>query len=398
MTTTQQQRDAENKPRVTVLGAGYGGLLAALRLAPHARVTLVDPSDRFTERVRLHERAAARADVTRPLAGLLRGTGIRHLAHRATALDPAARTITTDDGRTLPYDRLVYALGSRTGTPAAAPAPGRPASPAPGTTAAPDSTPPAPDGRLYTAETAAELRRRMHGTPGTVAVVGGGLTGIEMAAELAESHPGWSVRLLSGGPVAAGHSARGRAHVLTALADLGVRVEEGTTVPGPEAVDADAVVWAASMVPNTGLASAAGLTLDPATGRIAVDTTLRSLSHPEIYAAGDAAAAHSDLAGALRMGCATALPTGSRAASSVISDLRGEQPGALKFTYLLQCVSLGRRDGLVQFVRKDDSPRPRALTGRTAARVKEQIVLSTVRTLHLARRAPGLIPAIPGMS
>ncbi|MEW1549253.1 NAD(P)/FAD-dependent oxidoreductase [Streptomyces tsukubensis] len=386
MTTTQQQRSSLDKPQVTVLGAGYGGLLAALRLAPHARVTLVDPADRFTERVRLHERAAARTDISHPLAGLLRGTGIRHVAARATALDPAALTVTTDDGQVLPYDRLVYALGSRTGIPA------------PATTAS-DAAPAVESrSRLHTAESAAALRDRMRGAPGSAAVVGGGLTGIEMAAELAETYPDWSVRLLSSGPVAAGHSARSRDHVRTVLSGLGVRVEEGVAVPGPEAVDADTVVWSASMVPNTGLASAAGLTLDPATGRIAVDETLRSVSHPEIYAAGDAAAAHNATAGALRMGCATALPTGSRAASSIISGFRGEQPAPLKFAYVIQCVSLGRRDGVVQFVRGDDSPRSRSLTGRTAARFKEQIVLSTIRTFQLARRTPGLIPAFPGMS
>ncbi|MFJ8230440.1 NAD(P)/FAD-dependent oxidoreductase [Streptomyces sp. NPDC094448] len=396
MTTTQQQRSSLDQPQVTVLGAGYGGLLAALRLAPHARVTLIDPADRFTERVRLHERAAARTDISHPLAGLLRGTGIRHVAARATALAPAARTVTTEDGQPLPYDYLVYALGSRTGTPApatSASAPSAAAQAAQAADAAAES-----HGRLHTAESAAALRDRLRGGPGSVAVVGGGLTGIEMAAELAETYPDRSVRLLSSGPVAAGHSARSRDHIRTVLSGLGVRIEEGATVPGPEAVDADTVVWSASMVPNTGLAAAAGLTLDPTTGRIAVDETLRSVSHPGIYAAGDAAAAHNATAGALRMGCATALPTGSRAASSIISAIRGEQPGPLKFAYVIQCVSLGRRDGVVQFVRGDDSPRSRSLTGRTAALFKEQIVLSTIRTFQLARRTPGLIPAIPGMS
>ncbi|MGW3568423.1 FAD-dependent oxidoreductase [Streptomyces sp. NPDC000941] len=54
----------------------------------------------------------------------------------------------------------------------------------------------------------------------------------------------------------------------------------------PEEVDADAVLWAASMTANTELAARAGLDLDTA-GRIRVDAALRSTSHPEIYAAGD---------------------------------------------------------------------------------------------------------------
>lgn len=53
-------RGRKARGRVVVLGGGYAGTMAALRLAPYARVTLVDPSDRFTERVRLHELAAGR--------------------------------------------------------------------------------------------------------------------------------------------------------------------------------------------------------------------------------------------------------------------------------------------------------------------------------------------------
>lgn len=113
------------KQQVLVLGAGYAGLMAALRLAPHTRVTLVDPSTAFTERIRLHERAAGRPDITHPLDALARRAYIAHVAARATRIDPAARQVTTDDGRQLPYDRLVYALGSRTPTPVSAPTPQR---------------------------------------------------------------------------------------------------------------------------------------------------------------------------------------------------------------------------------------------------------------------------------
>ncbi|MDX3228021.1 NAD(P)/FAD-dependent oxidoreductase [Streptomyces sp. ME19-01-6] len=355
------------KHDVLVLGAGYAGLLAALRLAPHARVTLVDPSPHFTERVRLHEHAAGRPDVTHPLRELLRGTGVTHLAARATGLDPAARLVTTDDGRSLPYDRLVYALGSRTA---------------------------APGERAFTLETTAELHKRLLDGPGELAVVGGGLTGIETAAEIAEAHPEWRVRLLTGGEIGGSLSAKGRAHVRATLAELGVHVEEGRRVAAPEEVDAGAVVWAASMTANTELAAQAGLALDAA-GRIRVDPALRSTSHPEIYAAGDCAAATSPAAGALRMACATALPTASHAATSLIEEARGREPRALRFRFLVRCVSLGRRDGLVQAVRADDTPRELVLTSRAAARVKEQIVRSTISLMHLAARRPGAVPLVP---
>ncbi|WAP54091.1 NAD(P)/FAD-dependent oxidoreductase [Streptomyces sp. S465] len=359
-----------DKQQVLVLGAGYAGLMAALRLAPHTRVTLVDPSTVFTERIRLHERAAGRPDVTRPLEVLTRRAGLVHVAARATGIDPAARRITTDDGRRLPYDRLVYALGSRT---------------------------PGPGERAYTPETAAELHKRLLDGSGALTVVGGGLTGIELAAEIAESQRAWQVRLVIGGEIGTGLSAKGRAHVRTTLTGLGVRIEEGRRVAGPEDVDADAVVWATSMTANTALAEAAGIALDPS-GRIRVDDALRSVSHPEIYAVGDAAAMATAAAGPLRMACATALPAGVHAASSIIAETRGRQPEPLRFRSWMQCVSLGRRDGLIQLVRADDSARERVLRGGPAARVKEQVVRSTVSALRLAARRPGVVPFIPGMS
>lgn len=355
-----------------MIGAGYAGLMCALRLAPYAHVTLVDPADRFTERVRLHERAAGRPDVTHALGSFLGSTGITHVAARATAIDAEAREVRTDDGRVLPYDRLVHALGSRTRT-----------------------TDPGDRDPAYTVESATELHKRLQDGPGTLTVVGGGLTGIELATELAETHPRRRVTLLTKDAVGPGLSEKGRAHVRMVLATHGVRVEEGRTAAGPDDIDTDVVVWAASMTPNTELARAAGIATDPA-GRVEVDGVLRSVSHPEVYAVGDSAGGHTATAGSLRMGCAAALPGGSQAATAIIAELRGEEPKPLRFSYVIQCLSLGRRDGLVQFVRADDSPRERVLTGRPAAYVKEGIVRSTIASLKQASRRPDLIPHIPG--
>ncbi|MFD3521904.1 NAD(P)/FAD-dependent oxidoreductase [Streptomyces sp. NPDC058653] len=372
MTPTHTHPSPSEKLQVVVVGAGYAGLMAALRLAPHSHVTLVDPADRFTERVRLHERAAGRPDVTHPLTSFLGSTGIVRVAARATAIDTVGREVRTDDGRVLPYDRLVHALGSRTRTAG-----------------------PGDQDRAYTVESATELHKRLQDGPGSLTVVGGGLTGIELATELAETHPGWRVGLLTEDAVGPGLSAKGRAHVRTVLAGHGVRVEEGRRVAGPDDIDTDVVLWAASMTPNTELARAAGISTDPR-GRVEVDAALRSVSHPEVYGVGDSAAGHTAAAGPLRMGCAAALPCGSQAASAIIAELRGEEPKPLRFSYYLQCLSLGRHDGLVQFVRPDDSPRERVLTGRPAAFVKEGIVRSTVRSLKLASRQPALLTRIPG--
>lgn len=344
--------------RVLVLGAGYGGLMAALRAADHAAVTLVDPSAEFTERVRQHELAAGRTSIGHPLAPLLARKGVRHVPARATALDTDRRTVTTDSGEELAYDRLVYALGSRTrGT--------------------------GDDGRVFTSETAAHLHERLQDGPGRVVVVGGGATGIETAAELA-GLTDWEVELVTAGHVGPSLSEKGRAHVRQVLRGLGATLREGPAVT-PADVDADAVVWNASLQPTTELAADAGILLG-ADGRITVDECLRSVSHPEVYAAGDAAGAWTSDAGTLRMACATALPVGTRAGRNAAADLTGGEARPLRFRYQAQVLSLGRHDGLVQRVRGDDSPTDLVVTGRLAAFAKEQVVRSTVRALRLAAR------------
>jgi NADH dehydrogenase FAD-containing subunit len=360
------------KENVVVVGAGYAGLRAALNLAPEVNVTVVDPADRFTERVRLHEKAAGRADVTHSLRRFLDPAGVTHIPAKITRIDTAAAQAHTDDGQVLHYDRLVYALGSRTAA-----------------IGGPETE------RVYTAESAAELHKRLLDGPGSLTVVGGGLTGIELATELAEFDPRWEVRLVTGGEIAPSVSQAGRAHIRSVLLARGVRIEENRHVTDPGDIETDVVVWSASMVPNTELAIDAGLAVET-NGRIKVESSLRSVSHHGIYVAGDAAAASSPKSGPLRMACATALPLGAHAATSVLRDLRGEEPQPLKFAYAAQCVSLGRHDGLFQLVRADDSPRDRILTGKPAAVVKEQVVRTTVRTISLAARFPAVAKLIPG--
>jgi NADH dehydrogenase len=391
-------KNAPSDQHVIVIGAGYAGLMCALQLAPHVRVTLVDPAGHFTERVRSHELATGRPDITHPLRGFLAPAGITQVPARVTDIVPGAREIGTDDCRVLHYDRLVYAAGSRTASPgprSAGPVSAGPVSAGP-VSVGPTSAGPASPGRFFTPESAAELHKRLLDGPGSLAVVGGGLTGIELAAEIAEAEPRWAVRLITAGLVGPGLSGPGRDHVRRVLSARGVRLDEGHNVTRPADIDADVVVWAASMAARTELAAAAGLALTG--GRIAVGPALRSISDPGIYAAGDAAASVSPAAGLLRMACATALPTGAHAAGAVLADLRGAEPAPLRYRFLLQCISLGRRDGLVQLVHADDSPGGHIITGHAAAAAKEQVVRSTVRTLRLAVRHPAAARHVLGLS
>ncbi|MFB7666266.1 NAD(P)/FAD-dependent oxidoreductase [Kitasatospora sp. NPDC056138] len=351
--------------QIVVLGAGYAGLAAATRAGRNHRVTLVAPEERFVHRVRLHETAAGHGGQWPTVAHLLRGRQVEHRRARATEIDLAGRKVVLDSGDSVGYDTLVYALGSRTAW----------------------HDVPGADEHAYPVERADEIHRRLRsaGRPGTVAVVGGGSTGIELAAELAEAYPRRQVRIIAAGAVGGWLSAKGRAHVLRVFDRLGVQVHQhqpvtAVTEHGPRtdrgAIDAEITVWAASMeVPE--LAAEAGLTVD-GTGRAVVDDRLRSVSHPDVHVIGDAAAVTVPGIGTLRMGCATALPQGQYLGRL----LAGRTAEPFGYRYAAQCLSLGRRDGLLQLIHPDDSMRPTVLTGTAGRLAKAAIaggVLATVR-------------------
>lgn len=231
-----------------------------------------------------------------------------------------------------------------------------------------------------------------------VAVVGGGLTGIEAAAELAESLPALKVRLVTDGAFGEALSPRGRRHLYRAFARLGIDVRDrvrvgevradGVVLGGGEQVAADTVVWTTGFrVPK--LAADAGLAVDRH-GRMLVDATMRSVSHPDVYGVGDAAAAHRPDGLQLRMACATGMPAAQHAIRAITQRATGTEPSPLRFRYLNQCISIGRRDRIIQFAHADDSPRPSVLTGRVAALYKETVVHGAA----LAQRHPRL-PTVP---
>ncbi|MGW4959422.1 NAD(P)/FAD-dependent oxidoreductase [Nonomuraea sp. NPDC004186] len=369
--------------RVLILGAGYAGMAAAIQLAARGtrredvQVTLVNAQERFTERLRLHMSATGQRVAELSIPELLEGTGARFVRGWATAVDADAKLVRIDDDRVLHYDTLVYGLGSVADTSAV-----------PGVEDHAYTLNSAQDAELL-ADRLARLGR------GTVVVGGSGLTGVESAAEIAEQYPELDVVLLGRQEPGAAMSPKPRAYLQAALARLGVRVLSGAEVvkvlpdavelAGGELVAADVVLWTSGTRVSP-LAAAAGLTVDER-GRIVTDAALRSVSHPDVYAVGDAAAIRQRY-GVMHGTCQGGMPTGVHAAVSIVRTLDGRRPKPFRFGYYHTPVSLGRHDAVVQFTHPDDSPRRVYLTGRTAARYKETVTASPWPTYGRMKKLP----------
>ncbi|MFF6792148.1 NAD(P)/FAD-dependent oxidoreductase [Streptomyces filamentosus] len=356
--------------RIIVLGAGYTGAVAAGRLARRLHredvsITLVNPESDFVERVRLHQLAAGQDLAPRPFAEMFAGTGVELKLAKVTAVDADRKAVTVDGaaGREeLAYDSLVYALGSgwdHGGIPGVAEhaheVSGRP-------------------GALRLRDRLAALEAGR-----TVVVVGGGLTGLEAVTEIAEARPDLDVALVVRGALGDWLSEKGRGHLRKVVGRLGITVHEHRSVAAVAAdrvttadgtvLPADVTVWTTGFAVHP-LAEATGLEL-AADGRIAVDATMRSVSHPDVYAVGDAAVTAGPGGEPLRMSCASGVPMAWQAADALAARLAGVEVPRVPIRYAQQCVSLGRGEGLIQFVTADDRAKEKALTGRFAAFYKE---------------------------
>ncbi|WP_309052944.1 FAD-dependent oxidoreductase [Streptomyces sp.] len=373
------------KHRIVVLGAGYAGAHVAgnlaRRLSPaDTEITVVNAEPDFVQRLRLHQLAAGRSIDAPRLTEVFAGTGTRLRLGRVTAVDPDHRAVTVadaDGGGELLYDTLVYALGSH-GDGGGVPGVAEHAF------------------DVAARPSALRLRARLdtltgQGDGGRVLVVGDGLTGIETATEIAESRPGLSVSLVARGELGARLSAGARRHLRRACDRLGVTVLEHTTVAAVEATGvrcadgtalaSDVTVWAAGFAVQP-LAAAGGLAVT-GDGRILVDRTMRSVSHPDVYAVGDSAHATGDNGLPLPMSCATAGFTGRQAVDAIVGELTGREVARTRLVYVGNHISLGRRDGILQRVDGEGRAEPSYVGGRKAARIKAGILaMSLWATSH----------------
>ncbi|MER5635614.1 FAD-dependent oxidoreductase [Kitasatospora sp. NPDC002227] len=366
----------DEQVEVVVVGGGYAGVMAANRLTQREglRVTLVNPRAGFVERIRLHQLAGGTHPAVAAYEEVL-AAGVRLVVDSASRIDAAGRRVELAGGGALGYDYLVYAVGSGSADPRV-----------PG--AAEHAYP------VASLEEAQRLREAIGAAPvaAPVTVVGGGPTGIETAAELAEA--GRSVTLVCGGALGPYLHPRGRRAVARRLARLGVVVLVGVRVTevtdkvvrlGDGSMLASRVtVWTAGFgVPQ--LAAVSGLRTD-ALGRLLTDETLTSLGDERIVAAGDSAAPSGV---PFRMSCQAAEPLGAHAADTVLGRIDGRQPEPVRLGFFGQCVSLGRSAAVFQYAGRDDVAKAVHLGGRATAKLKELVCRATVKQLTAEARKPG---------
>lgn len=368
-----------NRPRVVIVGAGYGGTMAANRLAASRRVdvTVINPRPEFVERIRLHQFVVGTATTIHPLAEVLK-PGVELVVDSVSKIGADSVALESGDERT--FDYLVYAVGSH-------------AHQLPGSEAAFSVAD-------FTAATVLRERISTLGDGARVTIIGGGLTAIETASEIAEARPDLRVSLYSDRPVAETYPAKNRRYVERTLTRLGVALRIGSPVvrisanaillgDGTEHPSDCTVLVAGMSAPD--IARNSGFTVDDR-GRLQTDTSLRSIDNPRVFAIGDAAALPAELGSHIRMACATAIPTGAHAADTILADIAGAETKDFSLGYLGQCVSLGRHAGILQLSHRNDTAVGFAFKRRTGAMIKEGIcsgILVALGKPAWARWVPG---------
>ena len=378
-----------SRQRIVIVGGGYAGALAAVRLAGRARgraeVTLVEPRTELVERLRLHQLATGQRMRGHDLARLT-GRRVENIRARAVAVDPdrGALAVETDgELAEITFDQVVIAVGSTVDLEAV-----------PGVAEHAHSlADPAP--RSACARRSASCRSRRGSRSVAVASPGS-----RRRSEIADARPDLRVSLISAGPLGGDLSRRGATELASRLARLGVElvedekvalVEPGTLIfEGGRGIPVDLTVWCGGFAAQP-LVRDSGLPIDPR-GLLAVDSTLRSVGHDNVIGAGDAAAIPDLPNGArYRMTCQAGMPSGAHAADTALAGLNGKEPEPFDFGYIHQPLSLGRRDGLIQWVDRADRPKEKVLVGRRAALYKELVTRAAVPSIRWERRLPGAL-------
>ena len=354
---------------MVIVGAGFGGLEAAKRLAnAPVDVTVVDRRNHHLFQPLLYQVATAAlspADIAAPIRSILsHARNVRVLLDGVSAVIPSERAVRLDSGKVIDYDWLVIATGARHSYF------GRDdwSRHAPGIKSIEDAT----DVRrrvllaLERAET--ETNKATRDALLTFVVIGGGPTGVEMAgaiAELARKSVSRDFRsitphcsrviLIEAGPgLLPAFPERLQRKTLRALEQLGVEVRLGAQVTevgpqhvraGDETIAAHTLVWAAG-VQASPAAEWIGAVADRS-GRVKIGPELHAPDHPNIFVIGDTAACPDGRDGTLP-GIA---PVAKQQGRYVADRILGRSRGAFRYRDYGNLATIGRSSAVADFGR-----------------------------------------------
>ena len=339
---------------ILIIGGGFAGLSAAIVAADEIRsatrgdrVTLVSDSDMITIRPRLYEKDPD--SLRAPLRPSLDAAGVAFVLGAVEAIDTNARTVALTGGQTIGYDRLVLATGSEL-----------PPLPMPGVAEHTHNI-----DTYAGAKTLDEHLQSIVKTPDapghdTYVIVGGGMTGIELAAEMRNriaQHGGDDVAQAAkvvlvevADVIGPEFGDNPRPVIDEALAIAGVDQRLGRAVAGFDETGVllqdGSRVDAATVVVTVGL-RANGLTAQipgdrDELGRLTVGGDLKVAGLTDVYATGDVARARVDDAGNVAlMSCQHARTMGKYAGLNAVRDLAGEAPHPYRQPDYTTCLDLG---------------------------------------------------------
>lgn len=358
-TSTQDKR----KPRVVILGAGFGGLTAAKALAKDAEVTLVDRHNFQTFLPLLYQVSTAglAADhVVHPVRGALRDSGVKFRMGSPISIDHKNKSVKLDSSETLDFDHLIVALGSATADFGV-----------PGVNEyglGMKSVSEAINIRAEVMRRFEDLCRFEDNTRLSIAVVGGGPTGVEMAGALAELKRGplkndmahaaehIDIYLIEAGPrILPMFNKKLSARAQRDLERIGVIVRTNTAVrevqsrkiivQEGEPIPAEVTIWAAGVKgePTAGL-----LNLPIVGSRIDIEPSLRVNHYPHIWAIGDIAGAKGADGRFLPMVAPVALQQARWVAKQILRAEKSQTLQPFKYRDKGSMATIGRHKAVVE--------------------------------------------------
>jgi NADH:ubiquinone reductase (H+-translocating) len=366
--------DQQTKSRVVIVGAGFGGLLAARTLARYpVQITLVDRQNFHIFQPLLYQVATAGLspdEIAAPIRWIMRSQrSVEVLMSEVRDFDLSRRVVKLEDGE-VEYDYLIVAAGASHAY-----------------FGHDDWEPFAPG--LKTIEEALEIRRRVllafelaerqaassddkdreHAQLNFV-VVGGGPTGVELAGTLAEisrqvlanefrsiDPKRTRIVLLEGGPrVLPAYPEDLSRSAEEQLRHLGVevqtsalvtQVEPGSVHIGESKLPATVILWAAGVAASP-LGKKLGAPVDRA-GRVLVNPDLSIAGHPEVFVVGDLAALKDENGKWLPGVAPVAMQEGKATAHNIGNELRGEPRKNFHYWNKGSLATIGRAAAVADF-------------------------------------------------